>query len=232
MKTYGFIFARGGSKGLPLKNIRPLCGKPLIAWAIEAGKSIGCLEKIIVSTDNERIAEIAREYGAQTPFLRPAVLASDTAAEKDAWIHAIRFLKEHGEVFDEFVSLPCTAPLRTSNDILRCLDVYRKGECDMVITCTRSNRSPYFNMITLDASGYAHILMNRNELITRRQDAPPVFDIATVAYVTSPEAILKKDNLLTKRVQAVEVERINALDIDDLLDFEIAEFLMRKRLEK
>lgn len=231
MKSYGFIFARGGSKGVPKKNIKLLCGKPLIAYAIEAGLQSGILEKIIVSTDSEEIAAVAREYGAQTPFLRPAELASDTAAEMLAWRHAVSFLAEHGETFDTFVSIPATAPLRTPEDVRRCVAVFEQGDCDFVITCAKANHYPPFNIITLDAGGYADISMRLDPPPVRRQDVPRYFVITPVAYVTTPRYIENNLSLWNGRVKAVEVSRDRAIDIDEALDFEMAEFFMKKRLQ-
>lgn len=235
MKAYGFVFARGGSKGLPGKNIRPLCGKPLIAWSIEVGLSCERIDKMIVSTDSEEIAAIARQYGAEVPFLRPVELATDHAAEVLAWRHAVRFLQGRGDNFDLFVSLPATAPLRTKEDICRCIDLYLEGDCDMAMVCTESHRSPYFNMVSLDAAGFARIAVTREgKRYVRRQDAPQVYDITTVCYVTTPEVILSDKNVWDEggRVKAVLVDKVSAIDIDDLMDFETAEYFMTKRLEK
>ena len=234
MKTYGFVFARGGSKGLPGKNIRLFCGKPLIAWAIEAGLSCGRIDKMIVSTDSEEIADTAREYGAEVPFLRPAELASDHAPEVLSWRHAVRFLQKRGDKFDIFVSLPATAPLRTAKDICHCMDAYLEGDCDLSVVCTEPHRSPYFNMLTLDEKGYAKIVIKAaGKTYVRRQDVPSVYDLTSVCYVTSPESILSEKNAWddTSKVKAVMTNKINAIDIDDLVDFETAEYFMKKRLE-
>ena len=230
MKTYGFIFARGGSRGLPGKNIKLLCGKPLIAHAIEAGLASRCLEKIIVSTDNEEIAGVARQYGAEVPFMRPVELAADTCPESLAWSHAINFMFDAGENFDVMVSIPATAPLRQPSDISRCVDMFGRGDCDMVITCTESHRNPHFNMVYLDENGNAHVAFPLNPPPTRRQDAPQYYDMTTVAYFTSPEYVLSQSTA-SRRVKAVIVDKVNAIDIDDMTDFEIAEHFMRKRLE-
>lgn len=234
MKTYGFVFARGGSKGLPGKNIRPLCGKPLIAWAIEAGLACNRIDKMIVSTDSEEIADIARQYGALVPFLRPKELASDHAAEVLSWRHAVRFLQERGDKFDIFVSLPTTAPLRTQEDICRCMDAFLEGDCDLSVMYSEPHRSPYFNMITIDDKGYAQIAVKiNNKTYIRRQDTPTVYDLTSVCYVTSPEVILSEKNAwdINSRIKAVKTDKINAIDIDDLVDFETAEYFMKKRLE-
>ncbi len=231
MTAYGFIFARGGSKGVPGKNIRPLCGKPLIAHAIEAGLQSGVLEKIIVSTDSEEIAAVARDYGAHTPFLRPAELATDTAPEMLAWQHAVAFLAGRGETFDTFVSLPATAPLRTPDDVRRCVDAFAQGDCDFVITCTKAHHYPPFNMVTLDPRGLASIAMPLDPPPTRRQDVPDFYDVTTVAYVTSAQYAATRLSLWDGRVRAVVVDRVSAIDIDDMMDFDIAELFMKKRLE-
>ena len=232
MKIYGFVFARGGSKGVPHKNIRPLCGKPLIAYAIEAGLASGCVEKMIVSTDNEAIAKVAQEYGAEVPFLRPAELAADNSPEWLAWQHAVRFLQERGDNFDTFISLPSTVPLRKVEDIQRCVSVFRKGECDIVVSCTEASHSPYFNMIKIDDKGYASIVnTNNGTSFFRRQDAPPVYDMTATAYVTTPTFILEKSRMWDGRVRAVMVDRVSGIDIDEPIDFELAEYFMNKRFQ-
>lgn len=232
MSIYGFIFARGGSKGLPGKNIKELCGKPLIAWAIEAGKATGLLDRIIVSTDSEEIAAVARAYGAETPFLRPKELASDTAPENLSWRHAINFLRNRGDSFDTMVSLPATAPLRTPESVIKSIEIYREGGCDAVVVCKEASRSPYFNMVKLDDNGYADVVIRPSSAVGRRQDCKPVYDMTTIAYVTSPDFALNNPYLWDGKVKIHLVDRVTGLDIDDALDFELAEYFMAKRLEK
>lgn len=224
MTTYGFIFARGGSKGVPGKNIKPLGGIPLIAHSINAAKECGLIDRIIVSTDDKKIADVARQYGAEVPFLRPSELAQDNSPEWEAWRHAI---KQCGN-FDIFVSLPCTSPLRNGEDIKRCIELYHDSTCDIVVTTRKAERHPSFNMITLDASGYASIAMPLDKTITRRQDAPEIYDMTTVAYVSSPQFILKKDSVFQGKVKAVEIPPERAVDIDTELDFAFAEFLLER----
>jgi N-acylneuraminate cytidylyltransferase len=224
MKTFAFIFARGGSKGLPGKNVKPLGGLPLIGHAVNAARESTLIDRIIVSTDDEAIAETARSCGAEVPFLRPAELARDDSPEWLAWRHAI------GEVedFDVFVSLPCTAPLRNGEDVRRCIELYRAGGCDVVVTTRKAERHPSFNMVTRDADGCVHIAMPPAKAVTRRQDAPEVWDMTTVAYVSSPRFILENDSLFAGRVKAVEIPAERAVDIDTELDFAFAEFLMER----
>jgi N-acylneuraminate cytidylyltransferase len=148
MSVVAFIFARGGSKGLPGKNTRNICGKPLIAWSIEQAKAVSRIDRVIVSTNSEEIAEVARKYGAEVPFMRPAILATDESPEILSWRHGLEYLRETPQGLPRLmVSVPATAPLRISNDIERCIEMYDGGNCDAVITVTDSHRSPYFNMV-------------------------------------------------------------------------------------
>ena len=227
MSTVAFIFARGGSKGLPGKNIRPLAEKPLIAWSIEHALSVKRIDKVIVSTDSEEIAEVARQYGAEVPFMRPAELASDESPEWLAWRHALKFLMETaGSLPDVMVSVPATAPLRQSVDIENCLDEYEKGLADVVITMTDAHRSPYFNMVKSNEDGSVGLVNPPESAISRRQDAPVVYDMATVCYVLNPKFVMTHNSIFSGVVRAVRVPSERAIDIDTLLDFQIAESLL------
>jgi len=233
MKATAFIFARGGSKGLPGKNIRPLGGKPLIGWSIEHALAVKRIERVIVSTDSDEIASVARDFGAEVPFIRPADLAQDSSPEWLAWRHALNYLRELNGTFPEaMVSLPATAPLRLPIDIENCLDEYEKGGADMVITVTDSHRSPYFNMVKVNTDGSVGLVIPPSSAIVRRQDAPTVFDMTTVAYVARPEFIMEHSGTFQGRVRAVNVPIERAIDIDTLLDFQIAECLLNIRKQK
>ncbi|MDC0335480.1 acylneuraminate cytidylyltransferase family protein [Pseudodesulfovibrio sp.] len=225
MKTYGFIFARGGSKGVPGKNIKMLGGKPLIAWSIDAGKESGLLERIIVSTDDEEIAEVAREYGAEVPFMRPAELASDTAPEWLAWQHAI----EAVDPFDIFVSLPATSPLRTVNDVVDCVELYKQGDCDMVITAYKASHHPSYDMVYEDENGHAQLVLPPDKAIHRRQDTMEVLNMTTIAYVTSPEFVLNHDSMYEGRMKTVVVPEERGVEIDTMTDFALTEFWLSRR---
>ena len=226
MKVIAFIFARGGSKGLPGKNVRPLAGKPLIAWSIEHARAVERIDRIIVSTDSQEIADVARQNGAEVPFMRPKDLSSDTSPEWLAWRHALNYLLEtEGTLPDVMVSIPATAPLRLPLDIENCLDEFEKGDADMVITVTDAHRSPYFNMVKEHADGTVGLVIPPQTEICRRQDAPAVYDMATVAYVVSPEFVMTHKSTFEGRVRAVHVPLERAVDIDTLMDFRIAESL-------
>lgn len=227
MKATAFIFARGGSKGLPGKNIRPLGGKPLIAWSIEQALAVKRIERVIVSTDSEEIVAVARAYGAQVPFMRPPELARDDSPEWLAWRHALAFLKEsEGDMPEVMLSVPATAPLRLPIDLENCLDAYTKGDADVVITVSEAHRSPYFNMVRENADGSVGLVIPPTSAIARRQDVPVVYDMSTVAYVVRSEFVLSSDYLFKGRVRAVQVPKKRAIDIDTLFDFQIAEHLL------
>ncbi len=233
MKAVAFIFARGGSKGLPGKNIRPLGGKPLIAWSIEHALSVKRVERVIVSTDSEEIAAVARDFGAEVPFMRPSELAQDTSPEWLAWRHALNYLRESTGVLPEvMVSVPTTAPLRLTVDIENCLDEYVKGDADMVITVTEAHRSPYFNMVKTKADGTVGLVNPPQSAIAHRQDAPVVYDMATVCYVANSEFVMTHNATFEGKVKAVHVPTERAIDIDTLLDFQIAESLLNIRQHK
>jgi CMP-N-acetylneuraminic acid synthetase len=233
MKAIAFIFARGGSKGLPGKNIRPLGGKPLIAWSIEHALAVKQIERVIVSTDSEEIATVARGYGVEVPFIRPAELARDDSPEWLAWRHALNYLRETtGILPGMMVSVPATAPLRLAIDIENCLNEYEKGDADIVITVTDAHRSPYFNMVKIAPDGKVGLVNPPQSAIVRRQDAPVVYDVATVCYVACPEFVMTHNAIFEGRVKAVHVPTERAIDIDTLLDFQIAESLLNISKEK
>lgn len=225
-----FVFARGGSKGLPGKNLRLFAGKPLIAHAIEHALAVSRIDRVIVSTDSPDIASVARDYGAQVPFLRPAELAADDSPEWLSWRHALKFIQEEmGVLPGAMVSVPVTAPLRRPEDIERCLDLYSKGGADVIVTVSQAHRSPYFNMVQRRPDGTVALVVQTSTEFGRRQDVPAVFDMTTIAYVADPEFVLSRDSIFQGRVKAVEIPPERAIDIDTLLDFEMAEFLMSRQ---
>lgn len=227
MEIVALICARGGSKGLPGKNIRPLAGKPLIAWAIDQARAVKRIGRVIVSTDSGDIAAVARESGAEVPFLRPAELAEDNSPEWLVWRHVLNFLKESDGAYpDALIVVPATAPLRAVADLERCLDEYEKGRADMVITVTDAHRSPYFNMVRVQLDGTVGLVIPPEGSISRRQDAPVVYDVTTVAYVARPEFVMTRNGIFDGTVRHVHIPAERALDIDTLLDFRIAECLM------
>lgn len=225
-----FIFARSGSKGLPGKNIRNLAGKPLIAYAIEAAIDSKFVERVIVSTDSEEIAQIARSHRAEVPFLRPIELAQDRSPEWLAWRHAIRHFgtSAGSQKLDIFLSVPTTSPLRAVSDLDGCIQTLLDDDVDLVFTVTPAARNPYYNMVELDPDGYAHLVIPRKQKIDDRQSAPAVFSMVTVAYAARPEFILQADTMFEGKLKTWLVPPERAVDIDTELDFEFAEFLLTR----
>jgi N-acylneuraminate cytidylyltransferase len=224
-----FIFARGGSKGLPGKNIRPLLGKPLIQWTIETAFGVSEISRVIVSTDSLEIAEIAISNGAEVPFMRPDNLASDTAAELDAWKHALTYLRDEESAMPTvMVSLPVTAPLRLVEDVQQAIQLFLTTDSDLVVAVSNAHRNPYFNMLVREQDLY--VLGNSSMNISRRQDAPDYYDLSTVVYVANTDFILSTDRILNGKTRAIVIPKKRSLDIDDIDDFALAEIYLREQL--
>lgn len=229
--SYAFIFARGGSKGLPRKNVKKLLDKPLIQYSIDLALSIGIFKEVFVSTEDPEISNISKSLGA-TVIDRPAKLAADNSPEWLSWRHAITWVKKNRGDFDIFVSLPTTSPLRSKDDIINATQKLTDSSADVCIAITPSSRSPYFNMVT-KSQDCLNIVLNTENKISRRQDAPQVFDVTTLVYAASPEFILSEDGLFSGKVTSIEVPKDRAVDIDDIYDFLLAEtILMSQANEK
>lgn len=222
LKTFAFVFARGGSKGLPGKNLLPIAGLPMLVHGINIAHQMEQVSCVFVSTDCPKIADVANIYGAKI-IMRPARLASDTAPEWLAWQHAIQYVQADYGDFDQFLSLPPTAPCRCIEDVQRCLSALT-SDVDLALTTTASQRSPWFNMVTKDRNEYLE-LVNDGNSIKRRQDAPKCFDIATVAYASRPDFILNSNAMWDGRVRGIEVPYERAIDIDTSIDYAIARFI-------
>ena len=226
--TCAFVFARGGSKGLPKKNVLPIGGLPMLAHGIRLALDLKEVDRIYVSTDCEEISAVAQLYGAEI-IERPPSLASDNTPEWLAWQHAVSYVTQKFGPFDRFLSLPATAPLRSSDDVTKCLDALQDG-IDMVITMTPSHRSPWFNMVIADDEQKLSLIAGDGSVI-RRQDAVKCFDMTTVAYVTRPGFITSSSSIWDGTVVGVEIPRKRAIDIDDELDYSIATYLMSQSIQ-
>ena len=217
---------REAGPGLAAKNLLPLAGKPLIVHSIETALALSRVSRVVVLTDDVEIAYISRSAGADVPFLRPPELASDNAPEWLAWQHAIRTLREQGEMVDIFLSLPPTSPLRIPHDVDCCLDALLENQTDIVISVRDAERNPYFNMVRRDEDGAVHLAVEGK--FHRRQDAPELFDITTVAYAARADFVMSATRIFDGRVRAVKIPRERALDIDTDFDMLIAEALVGK----
>lgn len=234
MRVVAAVFARGGSKGVFRKNVRALGGVPLIGRAITMARAVARVSRVIVSTDDLEIADVARQFGAEVPFMRPFELATDQAPEWLAWRHLVQSV---GEGFgqspsDVLLSVPTTSPLRAVEDLDACLDGLVLSTADIALTVTPAARHPAFNMVTRDEMGLASLAMPLGGALDRRQDAPPMFDITTVAYAAKAAFVLRATSIFEGRVASVVVPAERALDIDTEYDWQIAECLIARREAK
>lgn len=225
------VAARGGSKGVKDKNIRPLLGRPLIAHTLLQLRAWGKQARLVVSTDSEAIAEAARAYGAEVPFLRPAELATDASGKMDALRHCLEGCEDHyGSRFDAVLDLDATAPVRRTADLDAMLGLYVKSGADCVFSVTPARKSPYFNMVELNADGSVSLSKALPGAVRRRQDAPKVFDMNASIYVYRREFLLDPANKMpySGRAFAHVMGEEAAYDIDTELDFAIVEMIMAR----
>ena len=222
------IPARGGSKGVPRKNIRMLGGKPLIAYSIDIAQASKLIDRVIVSTEDPEIAEIARQCGAEVPFVRPMNLAADNSPEWKVWQHAIRYLlaEDSGPPLQVLVCISPTSPFRTVEDVDTCIKLLQNSDADVVLSVTPASRNPYFNMLVVTQNGYVEPAILPSSPIHRRQDAPAMYDGTTVAYAGRPEYILNATSMHEGKIRAIVIPADRALDIDTELDFKIAEVML------
>lgn len=223
------IPARGGSKGLPGKNIRPLAGVPLIGHTIRAALAAKHVTRVVVSTDDVHIAEIARAEGAEVPFLRPQELATDTALAIDAFLYTVdRIHREQGETHNSFVALSPTSPLRQPADIDAALALYEERHADSVISVAEAP-VPIQWYLRIDANGVLSEYLSGAKAIGNRQDHGNAFVPNGSIYVLTTELVRARRVYYTERTFPFIMPRERSVDIDGLLDFEWAEFLLRKR---
>jgi len=226
-QVLGLVCARGGSKGVPRKNLKLLGGRPLVAWSIESARACALIDRVILSTDDAEIAEAGRFFGAEVPFLRPAELARDDSPEWLVWRHALREMAgRHAFEADILVVLPPTSPFRSGSDVEESVRCLHATGADIVISVTPAGRNPYFNMVEIDPGGMARLCKRPPGGIARRQDAPAVFDITTVVYSARASFVETAAGTWEGTVQTVLIPPERALDIDTELDFRFAEFLL------
>lgn len=221
------ICARGGSKGVKNKNIRPLLGKPLIAYTIEVAKICGLFEHIVISTDSDAIAEIGQQYGAEVFFKRPDDLSSDTAAKLPVIRHAFLESEKHfAKEYAAIVDLDATSPLRLPADISGSWELFKKGCYGNVITAMPSRKSPYFNLVELGEDGKVVLSKQLEKGIARRQDAPKCFDMNASIYIWGRDSLLKNTSVISENTGLFVMPEERSIDIDTELDFRFVEFLM------
>lgn len=233
-RILGLITARGGSKGLPGKNIKPLCGKPLIGWTVQSALASRCLDSVCVSTDDEAIARVARRYGASVPFLRPAKLASDTASSLDVILHAVSFYEKAGETFDYLLLLEPTSPLRLPGDIDAAIKrlVDRAPAAESLVSVGRIEQLHPFAMKSIDQRGYMRPFIRTPLASARRQALPPVYYPFGLIYLSSIDSLRRRRTFYHTRTIPYVIDRSQQCEIDDALDFKIAGYLLRSMVRE
>ncbi len=226
MKGLAVIPARGGSKGIPRKNLVVLGGKPLIAWTIEAAKAARCVERIVVSTDDEEIAQVARHWGAEVPFMRPPALAADDTPGAAPIEHAVAWLAEHENYRPGWVAcLQPTSPFRSSADIEEAGLRLEQTGADAVVSLVAPDKHPFW-MKRLAADGRLMDLFPRDEVPSRRQDLPPVYALNGALYLIRCAVLLEQHTLFPANTVGYIMPRERSLDIDSIWDLKLANWLM------
>ncbi len=228
MKILTIIPARGGSKGIPHKNIKLLNGKPLICYTIDCARAICDDDDICVSTDDPEIIKCVEEYGLKVPFVRPAELASDTAGTYEVLLHAMDFYEKRDRHYDVVLLLQNTSPFRTSTHIKEALSLYR-SDIDMVVSVKECSANPYYCVFEDNEDGFLNISKGDGK-ITRRQDAPKVYEYNGAIYVINPDSLKRMPlGKFTKRVKYV-MDDMHSVDLDNMIDWKFAEMIIKEKL--
>jgi len=222
MKVLGLIPARGGSKGIPRKNIKAMAGKPLIAWTIETALKSRLLASVVVSTDDQEIGEVARSYGAQTPFMRPAELARDDSPGVDPVLHALETLPE----FDAVLLMQPTSPLRTVDDIDGCIRLAERVEAGCVVSVSEPSQHPYW-MYRLDPEQHLQPFVAAKH-VTCRQDLPPVYAANGALYFARREWLQCRRTFIAADTVGYVMPVERSVDLDSPLDWKLAELLLKE----
>ena len=227
MKICSIITARGGSKGIPRKNIKSLNGKPVLAYSIEHSISTKLIENTYVSTEDKEISKVSRDFGAKI-IKRPEELAEDTSSSVDVVLHSLEYLENKSELPDFFVLLQPTSPLRTSKDIENAIKLFIDNECDSLISvCEISHAS----MLSLSLKN-DFLVPNCDEefLNKRRQDLPTYYSPNGAIYITTPESLRKNNTFIPKKTIPYVMPKERSVDLDTPFDFKLAEFLLKNKM--
>jgi N-acylneuraminate cytidylyltransferase len=227
MKTLYIIPARGGSKGIPGKNIKPLAGKPLIAYSVEVAQQLAPDCDICVTTDDLEIIATVENMGIKVPFERPAELATDHSGTYEVLLHALNHYEQQGISYDRIVLLQPTSPFRTVDDVNNCLKLYTP-DIDMVVSVKQASANPYYNAFETDENGFLHISKGEGNY-TRRQDAPPVWEYNGAVYVINAQSLRKMPLNKFPRRRMCEMSAEHSIDLDTPTDWLIAESILKSR---
>jgi N-acylneuraminate cytidylyltransferase len=225
----GHIGVRKGSKGVPGKNFRTLCGKPLIDWSLEQLLAHPRIDAVVVSTDDERIYQHAVAKGCLEMGLRPDELATDSAGKWGVWQHALGKAEELVGAAEAFIDLDATSPLRDMRDIDGALDAFFADRPDMIMSCTEARKNPYFNLVEPDETGALRVSKPLPGGVVARQQAPTVWEHAASTYVVAPAYLRQAKGLFEGRVLPYLMPPERCMDIDSELDFKLVECLMKEK---
>lgn len=228
MRPLVIIPARGGSKGIPGKNIKNLGGKPLICRTIDVARELVPDADICVSTDDHAIAGIVEAYGLKVPFMRPDYLATDSAGTYEVLLHALGFYETLGRKYDCIILLQVTSPFRRREDVEKALSLFTP-DLDMVVSVKETAANPYFNCFEADADGFLHLSKGDGNIHCRQQ-APKAYEYNGAVYVINPESLKKSPLSKFRRVKPSLMDDIHSLDLDTPLDWKIAELLLAEKL--
>lgn len=228
MRTLVIIPARGGSKGIPRKNIKPFDGKPLIYYTIDCARAICQDEDICVSTDDDEIIQVVEDYGLKVPFKRPEELATDTAGTYEVLLHALDFYEKQGKYYDVVVLLQNTSPFRTPQQVKEALSLYRE-DVDMVVSVKECAANPYYCVFEENQEGFLHICKGDGNIF-RRQDAPKVYEYNGAIYVMNAR-VLKTTHMhkMQKRIKYV-MDDLSSFDLDTMWDWKMAEMIKKEKM--
>lgn len=234
MKRICSICARGGSKGVPSKNLKLVAGIPLIAHSILQAKNTGLFDIIAVSSDSPQILEVSREYGASYLVQRDPELAQDHSPKLPVIRDCVRKAQESlGVVFDSIIDLDCTSPLRDTEDIVKVVELLESCDLGNIITGAPSRRSPYFNMLELSSDGTVHLAKELQNGVFRRQDAPKTYDMNASIYAWRKTEFFEEINsVILPHTKLYIMPEERSIDIDSPLDFQIVSFLLERKNEK
>lgn len=230
-RILAIIPARGGSKGLPGKNIKEMCGKPLIVWSIEHAQKSKYVDELFISTDSQEIASVAEKYGASCPELRPAELARDTAPSSEFIIYTLNKMKSDGKDFDYFILLEPTSPLRDVEDVDKSIEqLIDDEECESVVGVAMSGTVHPAFMVVVGKNGYLEAL-EPDKSTLRRQDLPNVYFFEGSVYVSKVDAYLKKRTFYHDKTKPYIVPEWKSHEVDDFVDFTIIEAIMNLKIK-
>jgi N-acylneuraminate cytidylyltransferase len=223
------IPARGGSKGIPHKNIKLLNGKPLICYSIDIARQYTTDENICVTTDDNEIVSVVERYGLNVPFVRPAELATDTASSNDVLVHALNFYESKGQQVDVVILLQPTSPFRKVSFVKEAVELYNE-DLDMVVSVKETSANPYYNCFEEDKNGFLSISKSISHPITRRQDAPKVWEYNGSIYVINPISLKNKGMQHFTKIRKYPMSELYSVDIDQPFDWKVAELLLNENM--